>query len=109
MSGALVTPDRVRGARELADEQGVDVVVVTPGSDLRYLCGYHAHAMERLTALALPRRGEPLLVVPRVEAPMVEASPAGELDLELLAWDETDDPFARLADAVTARLGSAPT
>src|SRR4051812_9902293 len=65
--------------------------------------------MERLTALAVPRTGEPLLVVPRLEAPMVDASPAGALGLELLAWDETDDPFARLAEVVTARLGSAPT
>jgi Xaa-Pro aminopeptidase len=81
---------------------------VTPGSDLRYLCGYHAHAMERLTALAVPARGEPLLVVPRLEAPMVAASPAGALGLDLLAWDETDDPFARLATEVTARLGRAP-
>ena len=105
---SLVSVDRVRAARAVADELGVDVVVVTPGSDLRYLCGYDAHAMERLTALAVPRRGEPLLVVPRLEAPMVDASPAGTLGLELLAWDETEDAFARFAEAVTARLGSAP-
>jgi Xaa-Pro aminopeptidase len=105
----LVSVDRVHAARAVADELGVDVVVVTPGSDLRYLSGYSAHAMERLTALAVPRRGEPLLVVPRLEAPMVDASPAGALGLELLAWDETDDAFALLAAAVTARLGSAPT
>jgi Xaa-Pro aminopeptidase len=104
-----VSVDRVHAARGVADELGVDLLVVTPGSDLRYLCGYHAHAMERLTALAVPRHGEPFLVVPRLEAPMVEASPAGSLGLEVLAWDETDDPFARLAEAVTARLGSAPT
>lgn len=103
----LVTLDRVRGARELADEQGIDLVVVTPGSDLRYLCGYNAHALERLTALAVPRRGEPFLVVPRLEAPMVAASPAGGLGLEVHAWDETDDPFALLAGQATARLGAA--
>jgi Xaa-Pro aminopeptidase len=105
----LVSIDRVHAARAVAGELGVDVVVVTPGSDLRYLSGYSAHAMERLTALVVPRSGEPLLVVPRLEAPMVDASPAGALDLELIAWDETDDPFALLAGAVTARLGSAPT
>jgi Xaa-Pro aminopeptidase len=105
----LVTIDRVRAARENAEELGIDLVVVTPGSDLRYLCGYHAHAMERLTALVVPRRGEPLLVVPRLEAPMVAAGPAGGLELDLLAWDETDDPFALLADQATARLGTAPT
>src|SRR5215218_7384829 len=105
----LVTIDRVRAARELAAETGVDLLVLTPGSDLRYLCGYNAHAMERLTALVVPRAGEPFLVVPRLEAPMVDASPAGALGLELLAWDETDDPFALLAATATARLGSAPT
>ncbi|MDQ1662704.1 MAG: hypothetical protein QOJ68_2684 [Blastococcus sp.] len=105
----LVTIDRVRAAREIAADAGIDLLVVTPGSDLRYLSGYHAHAMERLTALAVPRQGSPFLVVPRLEAPMVDASPAGALGLEVLAWDETDDAFAVLADAAAARLGSAPS
>ena len=103
-----MTIDRVHAARELAAETGIDLLVLTPGSDLRYLSGYHAHAMERLTALVVPRQGEPFLVVPRLEAPMVDASPAGGLGLELLAWDETDDPFALLARTATARLGTAP-
>ncbi len=98
----------MHAARAVAAEAGVDLLVVTPGSDLRWLCGYHAHAMERLTALAVPGQGEPFLVVPRLEAPMVDASPAGGLGLEVLAWDETDDPFARLAEAAAARLGAAP-
>ncbi|MGR7027302.1 M24 family metallopeptidase [Geodermatophilus sp. URMC 62] len=107
-AGALVTIDRVYAARAVAAELGVDVLVLTPGSDLRYLTGYDAHAMERLTALVVPRSGEPLLVVPRLEAPMVAASPAGALDLDLHAWDETNDPFAVVAREVTARLGTAP-
>ncbi|WP_448639485.1 M24 family metallopeptidase [Geodermatophilus sp. URMC 63] len=107
-AGALVTIDRVYAARAVAAELGVDVLVLTPGSDLRYLTGYDAHAMERLTALVVPRSGEPLLVVPRLEAPMVAASPAGALDLDLHAWAETDDPFAVVARAVTTRLGTAP-
>jgi len=109
VSSPLVTLDRVHAARDIAAETGIDLLVLTPGSDLRYLSGYSAHAMERLTALAVPRQGEPFLVVPRLEAPMVDASPAGGLGLELLAWDETDDPFALLARTATARLGSAPT
>lgn len=105
----LVTVDRGHQARAVADELGVDVVVVTPGSDLRYLCGYDAHALERLTALVVPRVGEPLLVVPRLEAAVVTASPAGALGLDLVAWDETDDPFALLAGEVGARLGATAT
>src|SRR3954452_3379300 len=40
---------------------------------------------------------------------MVDASPAGALGLELLAWDETDDPFELVARTATARLGAEPT
>jgi Xaa-Pro aminopeptidase len=108
-TAGLVTIDRVHAARDIAAETGIDLLVLTPGSDLRYLSGYNAHAMERLTALVVPRRGEPFLVVPRLEAPMVDAGPAGALGLELLAWDETDDPFALLARTATARLGAAPS
>src|SRR3954464_4944211 len=104
----LVSIDRVHAARDVAAELGLDLLVFTPGSDLRYLCGYSAHAMERLTALVVPAPGGPFLVVPRLEAPMVGASPAGPLGLDLLAWDETDDAFALLAAEGTARLGRAP-
>jgi Xaa-Pro aminopeptidase len=107
-TGPLVTIDRVHAAREIAGEMGLDLLVLTPGSDLRYLVGYNAHPLERLTALAVPVQGEAFLVVPRLEAPMVEASPAGGLGLEVLTWDETDDPFALVAGAATARLGRAP-
>ena len=56
-TGPLVSTDRVHAARALAAETGTDLLVLTPGSDLRYLTGYNAHAMERLTALAVPRPG----------------------------------------------------
>ncbi len=104
-----MTVERVHAARSITAEIGADLLVLTPGSDLRYLTGYDAHAMERLTALAVPRQGEPFLVVPRLEAPVVSVSPAGTLGLEVLAWSETDDPFALLAGAATARLGTAPS
>jgi Xaa-Pro aminopeptidase len=107
-SGGLVTTQRLDRAREVIAELGLDAVVVTPGADLRYLCGYAAHALERLTALVVPATGAPLLVVPRLEAPMVAASPAGVLGLELVAWDETDDPFALVAGELRARLGRDP-
>jgi Xaa-Pro aminopeptidase len=108
VTGPLVTIDRVQAARAIAGESGLDLLVLTPGSDLRYLVGYNAHPLERLTALAVPAKGEAFLVVPRLEAPMVAASPAGGLGLDVLAWDETDDPFALLARTATDRLGRAP-
>ena len=55
------------------------------------------HQLERLTCLAVPAAGDPFLVVPRLELPAAQASPAVALDLDLVPWDETDDPYALVA------------
>jgi len=81
---------------------GLDAVLLTPGPDLRYVTGYDAHQLERLTCLVIPAASAPFLVVPRLEVPAAQASPAGALDLEIVGWDETEDPYALVA----ARLGN---
>src|SRR6266516_1825247 len=56
--------------------------------------------MERLTCLVIRPGGDPLLVVPRLELPAAQASPAGGLGLEMIGWDETDDPYALVASGL---------
>src|SRR5271154_2860302 len=90
--------DQVRVAVGAA---GFDAVLLTPGPDLRYVIGYDAKQLERLTCLAVPAEGDPALFVPRLELPAAQASPAGPLGLEMIPWEETDDPFRQVA----ARLG----
>ncbi|MEU6173334.1 Xaa-Pro peptidase family protein [Streptantibioticus parmotrematis] len=94
----LYPADRIERARRAAAEAGLDALLVSPGADLRYLTGYHAHPLERLTCLVIPADGDPLLVVPALEKPAAEASPAGDLDLEVIGWAETDDPYAVVAE-----------
>jgi Xaa-Pro aminopeptidase len=89
-------------AQARARDLGVDALLVSPGADLRYLTGYDAIPLERLTALVLPAVGEPTLVVPALERPAAEQSPAA--DLPIVAWGETDDPVA----LVVERLGGVP-
>lgn len=97
--------DRLDRARAAASAAGIDALLVSPGADLRYLTGYDAHPLERLTCLVLPAGsavggavgGEPFLVVPALEKPAAEASPAGSLGIEITGWDETDDPYALVA------------
>jgi Xaa-Pro aminopeptidase len=99
--------DRLDRARKATGAAGLDVLLVTPGPDLRYLTGYAAVGLERLTCLVLPADGDPALVVPRLERPAALASPVGGLDLEVLDWAETDDPFvlaARLLPAGVTRV-----
>lgn len=102
MTSALV--DRRHRVQAALRRAGLDAVLVTPGPDLRYLTGYDAVPLERLTCLVLPATSDPVLVVPRLEVPAAQASPASEL--EVLAWGETDDPVAlcveRLGPDLTA-------
>ena len=102
MLDELYPATRLPDAAAAAARAGLDALLLTPGPDLRYVCGYDAHALERLTCLAVPAAGDPFLVVPRLELPAAQASPAGRLGLELVPWEETDDPYALVA----ARLGT---
>jgi Xaa-Pro aminopeptidase len=114
VSGTLYPPDRIERAAAAARAAGLGALLVTPGADLRYLTGYDAKQLERLTCLVVPADGSPFLVVPRLELAAAEASPAGKLaahGLELVPWDETgqfagdsgelrvstDDPYALIA------------
>ena len=91
--------DRARAATAAA---GLDALLVTPGPDLRYLTGYAAIALERLTCLVLPAQGDPVLVVPGLERPAALASPVGALGLAVLDWAETEDPYALVAGRLPA-------
>jgi Xaa-Pro aminopeptidase len=97
----LYPADRLRQAAAAAGQADLGVLLLTPGPDLRYVIGYDAQQLERLTCLAVPAAGDPFLVVPRLELPAAQASPAGAFGLEMIPWDETDDPYALVA----GRLG----
>jgi Xaa-Pro aminopeptidase len=79
-------------------ELGVDVLLLSVGPDLPYLTGYEAMPLERLTMLVLPRDGDAVLVVPRLEAPRVHERPE---TFRVEPWDETDDPIARVVELST--------
>ncbi|MEO3784274.1 Xaa-Pro peptidase family protein [Actinocorallia sp. B10E7] len=97
MMRRLYPPERLAAVREAVADEGLGAVLLTPGPDLRYVSGYDAHALERLTCLAVPAEGGPFLVVPRLELPAAQASPAGRLGLEFVPWEETEDPYALVA------------
>jgi Xaa-Pro aminopeptidase len=67
--------------------------------------GYDAQQLERLTCLVVPADADPALFVPRLELAAAQASPAGFLGLDMIPWEETDDPFALVA----SKLGGAAT
>ncbi len=89
-------PDRLARARARMAETGVDALLLSVGPDLPWLTGYEAMPLERLTMFVLRPTGDPVLLVPRLEAPRV--ADHGHFAIE--TWDETDDPVARVAALV---------
>jgi Xaa-Pro aminopeptidase len=93
--------ERMDRVRARMGELGVDALLLSHGADLPWLTGYRAMPLERLTMLVLPVAGDPVLVVPALEAPRVPG--AGDL-FEVEAWDDTLDPI----DLVTGLLARLP-
>lgn len=96
---------RLDRARAGASAHGLAALLITPGPNLRYLTGYAAIALERLTCLVVRPDADPVLVAPRLELAAAQASPVGRLGLALSTWGETDDAYALVADI----LGRAST
>jgi Xaa-Pro aminopeptidase len=95
---------RLEGAAASAAVRDLDALLVTPSSDYRYLLGYLAPPLERLTCLIIQPDAPPALVLPHLEEPLAREQLGALADeIELLTWEETEDPFA----VVAARLPEA--
>jgi Xaa-Pro dipeptidase len=93
--------DRIRRAGEAAAAHDVELLLVTPGTDLRYLLAADGATHERLTCLVLPASGHrapPALVVPRLEAPGWAHLPLDELGVEVVTWNDGEDPYLLVSD-----------
>src|ERR1700723_4071177 len=97
---ALYPGERLTQVAGAVRARGLDVLLLTPGPDLRYVTGYDAKQLERLTCLAIPADKDPFLLVPALELKAAQASPAGALNLEIVTWEETGHPFAMIKSAV---------
>jgi len=94
---AVVRAARLSSVHEALGRLGAAWLLVAPSADFRWLTGAAARSTERLVMFALPARGEPFCLVPRLEA----GSLAAECPwLELEIWDEHEDPFERLSQRV---------
>ncbi len=83
-----------------AEAHGSAAVLVGVGADLRYLTGYVALPLERLTMLVVVPGEAPVMVVPRLERGAAEAGLGTDVTIE--TWDETDDPYAIVAGLLPA-------
>ncbi|MBU6347169.1 MAG: Xaa-Pro peptidase family protein [Actinomycetales bacterium] len=89
--------DRISRLKAAMLQREIDVVFVTPSSDLRYLTGYEALPLERLTCLIVTKDSSPKLLVPLLERPAAQVHGLDKCDIELVSWTETEDPITLLA------------
>ncbi|HEX5969797.1 MAG TPA: Xaa-Pro peptidase family protein [Intrasporangium sp.] len=85
--------DRLHRLRALTEAAGVSAVVVSLGSDLRYLIGIGGASYERLTALVVPADPglAPHFVVPKLENAGLGHVPFAHLGIEVRAWVDGED------------------
>jgi Xaa-Pro aminopeptidase len=94
--------DRLAAVQELMRREEIDALCLSVGSDLPYLTGYKAMALERLTMLVLPAVGDGTIVLPGLEAPRVKSE---GLPFTVEGWAETDDPIS-IVDSLLGDAGS---
>lgn len=90
--------DRFKLRRELVKSalaaNDVDLAIITPGENFRYLTNYQALALERITALIVSQR-DVWLLVPELE---YHSALAKCPDLEIISWNETTDPYKKIQE-----------
>lgn len=92
---------RLERARRALRDEGADALLVTAGASLRYFAGIGWGASERLVALLLTARGDPILVCPAFEQGSLDA--VLRIPAELRLWEEHEDPHALVAQAMAER------
>jgi Xaa-Pro dipeptidase len=89
---------RLEQARHLMAAIGADALLINAGTSLNYFAGVSWGASERLVAMLLPRRGQPILICPFFERGSLEAELRIDADLRL--WQEDQDPYALVVNAL---------
>ena len=92
---------RINAISERLASDNRDLLLVTPGADLKYLTGYDALPLERLTCLAINNAGKSWMIVPTLERPSAVAHGVEELQIELVDWNENQNPYELFAKTVT--------
>lgn len=98
-----VFANRITRAQDVLKDAGVDALLLGPSADLTWLTGVDAHLSERLNLLVLPQDGEPTLVVPGLEAPLVAKAAR---NVQLTTWSDQDNAAQIAASEINARPGT---
>src|SRR5262245_56757222 len=104
---------RIERAQKTRGEPKIDAIILAGGTSLNYFTGIRWGNSERLTAVIIPRVGNPYIVTPAFEEDrtreQLAGGPMGHTDVAI--WQEDESPFDRVAQGLkdrgiaTGRLG----
>jgi Xaa-Pro dipeptidase len=96
---------RIERAKALMAEQKIDAIVLAGGTSLTYFTGIRWGNSERLTAVVIPRIGNPYVVTPAFEEDrtreQLALGPMAHTDVAI--WQEDESPFALVAQGLKDR------
>lgn len=94
---------RIAHAQELMNGATAkfDALYVTPGTSLRYFTGIRWGLSERIVALLIARKGDPLIVCPAFEERRLRENLLWPIDVRV--WQEDESPYALAASWLTER------
>ena len=83
--------------------ENIDLLLVTPGPNLRYLSGYKAKNLERLTCLTIDSNKRLKMIVPSLEKLSAEKAGVQELGIEIVTWNEDENPYEKISELSTGK------
>jgi Xaa-Pro dipeptidase len=96
---------RLEKARRLMTEQKIDAIILAGGTSLNYFTGIRWGNSERLTAVVIPKVGNPYIVTPAFEEDRTREQLAGGPveHTDVAIWQEDESPFERVATGLKER------
>jgi Xaa-Pro dipeptidase len=90
---------RIEKAKRLMAEQKIDAMILAGGTSMNYFTGMRWGNSERLTAVVIPKVGQPFIVTPAFEEDrtreQLHGGPIEHTDVAI--WQEDESPFERIA------------
>jgi Xaa-Pro dipeptidase len=96
---------RIERARQIMAAQKIDAIILAGGTSLNYFTGIRWGNSERLTAVIIPKVGNPYIVTPGFEEDRTREQLAGGPmeHTDVAIWQEDESPFDRVAQGLKDR------
>lgn len=98
---------RIQKVRTWMAAQGIDILYLNAGTNLKYFTGTEWHASERMVGALIPLKGDVEYLAPVFELPTLRQYQL--VNGEVYGWEEHENPYRLFADRVAVHCGANAT